>query len=99
VTPTNSFATFMQKLEFLATSVIAARHMCVQRVQSRPAVVLRYLTPRNSDITADFLTSNYILLTAAGVNDTVPGHVARNDPAASHSNSTVLLPVSLYFSF
>jgi len=60
VTPTSSFATLIQKLEFLAASVIKPRHMCVLRVWSGPAVVVRYLTPRNSDITADFLTSSLL---------------------------------------
>jgi len=32
VTPTSSFATLIQKLEFLVANVIKARHMCVLQV-------------------------------------------------------------------
>ena len=41
----------------------------------------------------------YIVLTAAGVNDTVPRHVSRTDRAVSYWNSTVLHLLSLYIFF
>jgi hypothetical protein len=59
----------------------------------------RCLKSRYLDIATDFLTSSYMLLTAAGVNETVPGRISRTDPAVSSWSSAIPRPVSVYFSF